>query len=134
MVGAACGVWPAQRGLCVAIVDPDGPLLFSGQLPDLDERDLWFARVGAEYGTWLEYVLTEPMARFSSFGREALERGHRVWIAPFDLVTAISCVAWHRPSPRRMATILARLPHSWRLRPALRRAPPEPGPRQLRLL
>jgi len=132
-MSASCGFWRTERGgLLAAIVDLDGLLLGAELVPD-DEEDRcgWFARALWHYGPFLELVLTEPNARHDDLGRLALMLGHRVWVAPANLVTALAQAAWYRPSPRQRAAMLARLPRVALLRATLRRAPRDPGPDQL---
>lgn len=131
---ATCGVWRSRPGLRVAVVDPDGSLVSTENLPPDDEgRFDWLAHCQFEHGPDLALVLPELVARYDTLGRLALERGHVVWIAPAALVEPIARAAWQRPSPSQMAALLARVPLVAALRASLRYAPGD-DPRQLRLL
>lgn len=134
-MSASCGFWPTSRGsLLAAIVDLDGLLIAIELLPDDDEeRSAWISRAQYLYGPFLELVLSESLVRHDGFGRTALVLGHRVWVAPSELVHALARAAWYRPAPRQLATMLARWPRIARIRPALRCLPADPGPRQLQL-
>ena len=134
-MSASCGFWRTGRGgLVAAVVDLDGFLAVVEPLPDdEEERGAWLSRTVYLYGPVIELVLTEAMARHDDLGRLALMMGHRVWVAPANLVTPLARAAWYRPAPRQLAAMLARLPRVARLWPVLRRMPEDPGPRQLPL-
>lgn len=134
-MSASCGFWRTSRGgLLAAIVDLDGFLASVDAVPDdEEERSAWLSRAQYLYGPTIELVLTEPIARHDGLGRLALMMGHRVWLAPANLITPLARAAWYRPAPRQLAAMLARLPRVDRLRTVLRRLPADPGPRQLPL-
>lgn len=136
-LGPTCGLWPGARALIGAVVDPDGLLVAAGGLPqgnDDGEDGSWLSHLEAHYGPDLELVLTPRLARQNPLGRVAVELGYQVWVAPSHLVSLVASAAWYKPSPRQLATVLARLPLTRATRAALRQLPLAPGPRQLRLL
>lgn len=98
-MSASCGFWPTSRGsLLAAIVDLDGLLIAIEVLPDDDEdRSAWISRAQYLYGPFLELVLSESLVRHDGFGRTALVLGHRVWVAPSELVHALARAAWYPP-------------------------------------
>lgn len=132
-MSASCGFWRSGRGgLIAAVVDLDGFLAAVEAVPDdEEERCSWLSDLYWRHGPILELVLTEPLARHDGLGRLALMMGHRVWVAPANLVAALAQAAWYRPAPRQRAVLLARLPRVALLRAALRRVLPDPGPDQL---
>jgi len=133
-LGPSCGFWSTRRGLVGAVVDVDGPLLLACCLPeDATDRSAWISNIERSYGAPLELVFTEHTARWELLARVAVELGHRVWIAPRDLVVAMGRAAWWRPRPQQLAATLARFPRVASLRQSLRMCPADPGPRQLRL-
>jgi hypothetical protein len=130
-LGPVCGLWPSSRGFVAAVVDPDGALITVATLPvEAEEQIAWLSGHRTLCSPGPDLVLSEPTARRHAIGRYALASGYRVWVAPMSLVTPISRAAWWRPTPRQIATLLARLPKSRALRASLRRLPPDPGPLQ----
>jgi hypothetical protein len=130
-----CGIFRGPKGLRAALIDTEGRRLPvpAPQGDDSDRYD-WLARLHAEVGLHVELVLTDSLARTDPLGRLALTRKMLLWLAPDQLLMAISTVALASARPADAAAILARLPACPAWRPHLRRVRSLDDPRQLLLL
>ena len=82
-----------------------------------------------------EIVVADALLHDDPIGERALERRLPLWIVPFSVLESVRYVAGTRTrSPRRYATLLARLPHYVWLQSLLRRLPPRGHGAQLGLL
>jgi len=130
---AACGFWPDHGELAASVVDTEGRL-HAAALAFADDLDCWafLADLEERHGLDLQLVLPEPLLRGHALAITARARGMTVLAAPSLLAEAIAAVAYARVGPRRLATVLARLPGS-RFHAHLRLLPKR-DPRQMLLL
>lgn len=127
-----CGLWSARGRVAASILDGDG-CLHPRWLSAHTESQRWDCLLYLEsmFGLDIRLVIHDSMARTSPIGPIARDRGIDVLSVPDQLVTAICSAAFASCSPRRCATVLARLPGSL-LRTHLR-SPPANDWRQLPL-
>jgi hypothetical protein len=131
---ATCGIWRGSRRLIAVTVDDEGCVVFEGALPaQSQDWPAWFSGLELRHGPGIALVLTERTARHERIGQVAVDVAESVWIAPADVVAQISRAAWFRPTPRQLATVLARLPRVRAYRAALRPASHRASPSQLPL-
>lgn len=135
MRGVICGVWPGRRGLAAAAVDDDGAVLWSAIVGrDQDARWGLLLSLDAEVGLDYELVVPDWLVRHDGIAHLALAREVAVWLAPANIVDAISIVGRLKTGPpARTAAAIARLPLAVALRTHLRRIGPRDR-RQLELL
>lgn len=128
-----CGVWPDRGELATSVVDTEGRL-HPAPLAPANDLDCWafLANLEDRYGLDVQLVLPESLLRGHSLAITARAREMTVLAAPRLLAEAIAAVAYARAGPRRLATVLARLPGS-RFQGHLRLLPRR-DPRQMLLL
>jgi hypothetical protein len=131
-VTAACGVWPAPRGLVAVLVDGDGRSRSCGVALTDDARAglaLWLAAAGADL------VVDEALLEVDPIAHVARRAGVTVWITGPLVVAALRHAAGiTRRGARPSAALLARLPAIPWLRSLLRRLEPPGDERQIPLL
>jgi hypothetical protein len=127
-------VWLGDRELVGVVVDHDGARVIASRIPDDEPGEAlnWLARAEYEVGPGLELVVSSCTVRHLDLAAHALLLEPRVWVAPRNIVLAVCRAAWWRPTPRQIATVLARMPYSRHLRACLR-LQPRISYRQLRL-
>jgi hypothetical protein len=110
---ATCGVWMTARRLVAVAVDDEGLVLARAIAVPREDDARWdlVARVEAEHGLDVAFVVTETMLATDALPRMAMQRGAYVRVAPDELVDFASrLVGPLRLTPVRLATLLARLP------------------------
>jgi hypothetical protein len=129
---AACGVWPARRGLVAALVGPAGRARKAIVVADTDDARAGLVAYLA--AARLDLVLPAPALQADPLVGMATGDGVTVWLAPGALVEAIRRAAGI-VTPAASAALLARLPAVPGLRVQLwRPVPVSADDRQLRLL
>jgi hypothetical protein len=107
----SCGIWLSRQRLVAVVVDDDGrasPATFA--TPDDEGRWALLEQVDAVHGLDWELVLSEDLLKSDTISRFALERGHGLWAAPWQLVEAIRRVTGLASgAPGRVAAMIARL-------------------------
>ena len=131
---AACGIWRSKRRLVAVVVDDDGraaPALTAAM--DDDERWGLLESLDAEHGLDYSLVLPAGLLRADAIGDLALSRGHQLWSAPQQLVTALRKITGPTTGAR-VAAMLGRLLLAPGFREHLHRVQRDHDWRQLRLL
>jgi hypothetical protein len=132
-----CGIWLSRNRLVAVVVDDEGraaPALYASM--NDDERWALLDHIDAAHGLDCKLVIPDDLLRSDAISQFALERGHGLWAAPWQLVDAIRRVAGLASGPSgRVAAMIARLAVMPGFRGHLRRVD-RPGcePRQLPLL
>lgn len=121
----ACGVWVAKKKLIVAVVEPLGFVSAELSVPRQDDARYAFLRtVSAIPGAELVFRggESDPIIRLAE------ERCVPFWLVHAGFVDGFCRAAgFQRPSPRRLAALLARLPRTgypWVLAGIHRHPPP----------
>jgi hypothetical protein len=129
----ACGFWPDRGEFIASVVDTEGRLHYRPFAPQ-DDLDYWgyLDDLERQHGLDIQLVLPEPLLRGHPLAVIARARRMTLLTAPTTLAVAIADVAYARTNPRRLATVLARLPGS-RFQGHLRLLPRR-DPKQMLLL
>jgi hypothetical protein len=129
----ACGFWPDRGEFIASVVDTEGRLTQTAYSLH-DDLEYWgcLSDLEDQYGLDVQLVLPEPLLRGHPLATVARARRMTILAAPAMLAEAIGQVAYARSGPRRLATVLARLPGS-RFQGHLRLLPRR-DPRQMLLL
>lgn len=130
---AACGFWPDRGEFVASVLDTEGRLHHRPFAPG-DDLDYWsyLEELESQHGLDIQLVLPEPLLQGHPLAVIARARRMTLLAAPSMLAQAIARVAYARASPRRLATVLARLPSS-RFQGHLRLLPRR-DPKQMLLL
>jgi len=110
---ASCGLWLTERGIVAAVVDDDGAALGPALVDERSAEAAWdvLTRVEAHHGLDCDFVVTdEALAAEPDLSRVATGRGSRVLVVSAATVGGLRGLVGARPTSRRLALLLARLP------------------------
>jgi hypothetical protein len=110
---ASCGVWMTPRRLVACMVDDDGAVCAPPLSATPSDDGCWnlIAHVEAYLGLDCGFVVCQRVADHTRLVRLATRRGSHLRVAPDPLlVAARRLTGFARPSPKRLALLLARMP------------------------
>jgi len=112
---ATCGLWPTRRGVIAVVVDDDGLTCGPTRIAARTAEAYWelLAKIGAHEGLDCRFVMTdEALAAEPWLGKLAAHRGAHVLVVSRSIVDGLRVLAGaSRAPPKRLALLLARLPH-----------------------